>query len=75
MLTHLSSDQIESTKEQWLFFVDKLGIGEKLINALKNQEKNVITVQQGEQFSKQSEGIYTINPCRREDYDGLLQNL
>ncbi|MBW4569109.1 MAG: acyltransferase domain-containing protein [Tolypothrix carrinoi HA7290-LM1] len=75
LLPHSSSDQIKSTEEKWLFFVDDLGVGKKLIDAFKNQGKNVITVQKGEQFSKLSVGIYTINPCKNEDYDTLLKKL
>ena len=69
-----SSSQVESPQEQWLFFVDECGIGDKLIHAL-NQGKNAIVVKQGERFSKLSEGIYTINPCLREDYNALFQEL
>ncbi|WP_035140338.1 type I polyketide synthase, partial [Fischerella sp. PCC 9605] len=75
LLPHSSSEQINSTQEKWLFFVDDLGVGAKLINEFKNQGKNVIAVQQGERFSKVSEGIYTINPCINEDYDTLLKEL
>ncbi|MEH1828472.1 MAG: type I polyketide synthase [Nostoc sp.] len=39
-----SSTQIETLQEEWLFFVDEHGVGEQLINLLKNQGKNVITV-------------------------------
>ncbi|MBD2607327.1 acyltransferase domain-containing protein [Scytonema hofmannii FACHB-248] len=75
LLPNSSSEQIESTQDEWLFFVDDFGVGEKLSNALPNQGKNVITVKQGEQFSKLSDGVYTINPYRWEDYDTLFQEL
>ncbi|MBW4431898.1 MAG: acyltransferase domain-containing protein [Pelatocladus maniniholoensis HA4357-MV3] len=75
LLPHSSSDQIKSTQKRWLFFVDDFGISEQLIDALKNQDKNIIAVQQGEQFSKLSEGVYTINPCKIKDYDTLLREL
>ncbi|MEH2262934.1 type I polyketide synthase [Nostoc sp.] len=75
LLPNSSSAQIESTQDEWLFFVDGFGVGEKLINALLNQGKNVITVKQGEQFSKLSDGVYTINLYRCEDYDALFQEL
>ncbi len=75
LLAHSSFSQIESAQEEWLFFIDEFGVGEKLINALKSQGKNVITVKQGDQFSKPSEGSYTINPCIRKDYDTLFQEL
>lgn len=75
LLAGTSSTQIESKSEKWLFFVDDLGIGKQLVDVFKNQNKNVITVQKGEQFSKFSEDIYTINPLIGEDYDILLQEL
>lgn len=75
LLPHSSSTQVKSTQEEWLCFVDGLGIGEQLIDALRNQGKNIITVQKGEQFRKLGEGIYTINPCIKEDYDTLLEEL
>ncbi|MBE9104486.1 acyltransferase domain-containing protein [Nostoc cf. edaphicum LEGE 07299] len=74
-LPNSSSDKIGSTQDNWLFFVDDLGVGEKLINALINQGKNVIAVKQGEQFSKLSDDVYTINPYRCEDYDALFREL
>ncbi len=70
-----SSSQIETIQEQWLFFVDECGVAERLINAFKNQGKNVIIVKQGEQFSQLGVDIYTINPCICEDYDALFNEL
>ncbi|WP_138500697.1 type I polyketide synthase [Nostoc sp. PA-18-2419] len=75
LLRNSSSAQIESTPDDWLFFLDELGIGEKLINALINQGKNVITVKQGEQFKKLSDSSYIINPRRYEDYNSLFKEL
>ncbi|MFN6559108.1 MAG: beta-ketoacyl synthase N-terminal-like domain-containing protein [Nostoc sp. ChiSLP01] len=75
LLPNSSSDKIESTQDEWLFYVDDLGIGEKLSNTLINQGKNVITVKQGKHFRKLSDGVYTINPSKYEDYEALLQEL
>ncbi|MEH2112706.1 MAG: beta-ketoacyl synthase N-terminal-like domain-containing protein [Nostoc sp.] len=75
LLFRTSSAQIETVQEEWLFFVDEYGVGEKLINLLKNQGKNVITIKPGEYFGQLSVGTYTINPHRREDYDTLFQEL
>ncbi|MHC5744955.1 MAG: type I polyketide synthase [Nostoc sp.] len=75
-LLHKSSFYpIKSTQENWLFFVDDLGLAKKVIDALTKQPVNIIIVQQGEYFSKLSEGIYTINPCISEDYNTLLKEL
>ncbi|MCC5622905.1 type I polyketide synthase [Nostoc sp. CHAB 5715] len=75
LLTSSSLEEIKDTQEKWLFFVDDLGVGEQLIDKLKNQGKNIIIVKQGDEFSKLSYGIYTINPCINEDYDKFLQEL
>ena len=75
LLPNSSSEQIISEQQKLLFFVDDLGIGKQLVDIFKNQNKNVITVQKGEQFSKLSEDIYTINPLMGEDYDILLKEL
>ncbi|MDZ8261484.1 polyketide synthase [Nostoc sp. ChiQUE01b] len=76
LLTYTSSVEIKSApEEKWLFFVDDLGVGEQLIDKLRNQGKSIIIVKQGDEFSKLSEGIYTIAPCRNEDYDKFLQEL
>ncbi|MUG96486.1 acyltransferase domain-containing protein [Scytonema sp. UIC 10036] len=76
LLTYTSSEEIKDThEEKWLFFVDDLGVGEQLINKLRNQCKSIIIVKQGDEFSKLSEGIYTIAPCTNEDYDKFLQEL
>ncbi|MBW4477615.1 MAG: acyltransferase domain-containing protein [Tolypothrix brevis GSE-NOS-MK-07-07A] len=76
VLASSSSAEINSTNEtKWLFFVDDLGVGEQLISKLKNQDKSIIIVKQGDEFSKLNEGVYRINPCINEDYDKLLQEL
>ncbi len=75
LLAGYASNQIASRQEQWLFFVDDCDVGEKLVNAFNNQEKNVITVKQGDKFRKISQTIYTINPYVQGDYDTLFKEL
>ncbi|GAA6615700.1 beta-ketoacyl synthase N-terminal-like domain-containing protein [Scytonema sp. NUACC26] len=75
LLPHSSFSPIKFTQEQWLFFVDECGVGEQLIDVWKNQGKNVITVKQGEKFSKLNDAFYTINPYVRKDYNTLFQEL
>jgi acyl transferase domain-containing protein/acyl carrier protein len=70
-----SPNQVKSTQEQWLLFVDQSGVGSQLLNRLEQNGKNVIVVQVGEQFTKLSEGIYTIHPQNRDDYDAFFQEL
>ncbi|MDZ8085083.1 MAG: beta-ketoacyl synthase N-terminal-like domain-containing protein [Nostoc sp. DedQUE12b] len=68
---HSSSYEIESTQNQWLFFVDECDVGDKLINAFKN----AILVKIGDKFSKISQAVYTINPYINEDYNTLFKEL
>ncbi|MGF1938039.1 MAG: polyketide synthase [Nostoc sp. ChiQUE02] len=75
VLAQSTSYKPESTQEKWLFFVDAFGVSEKLINALKTKEKNIIIVKRGEAFNKLAEDIYTINPCIVQDYNLLFEEL
>ncbi|MDZ7949852.1 polyketide synthase [Nostoc sp. DedQUE09] len=75
LLPNSSFYQTEYRQDEWLFFVDDLGVSEQLIKALINQGKNVITIKQGEKFSKVSDQVYTINPYICEDYDTLFQKI
>ncbi|WP_318013963.1 type I polyketide synthase [Oscillatoria salina] len=69
------SSQEESGDEQWLVFVDGLGVGSQLANRLENRGQDVISVKVAEQFTKFSEDVYGINPQNRDDYDALLKEL
>ena len=75
LLTNSSSKNIKYTQEKWLFFVDDLGVGQQIIDKLRNQGESIITVKQGDEFSKLSEDIYTVSPCIKKDYKDLLQEL
>ncbi|BAZ70868.1 beta-ketoacyl synthase (plasmid) [Fischerella sp. NIES-4106] len=76
LLPNLSSySQAEFRNKQWLVFVDEHGVSLQLVNKLKQKGKDVITVKVGKRFTKLSEGIYTINPQNRDDYDALLKDL
>ncbi len=67
----------ETTKEKlcWLIFIDRCGLGDKIVNRLLGEGQDVITVMVGEQFSQISDRGYTINPRQRDDYDALLEDL
>jgi acyl transferase domain-containing protein/acyl carrier protein len=66
---------LKSIQDKWLFFVDELGVGKKLIDAFKSKVKNIIIVQKGDNFSQLNENIYTVNPYRAEDYKALIKEL
>lgn len=60
---------------RWLLFNDDCGVGAALADRLERAGQDVIIVTAGEQFSKQSEESYVINPRERDDYDSLLREL
>ena len=59
----------------WLIFLDECGLSEKMVQQLILAGQNVITVKIGEQFERESECRYTINPQQQDDYDTLLKEL
>ncbi|MCP6760235.1 MAG: acyltransferase domain-containing protein [Fischerella sp. CENA71] len=75
LLTNSFSEQVEYNKTQWLFFVDDLGVSEKLIKALENQDNNIIIVKPGEKFDQKNKWSYTINSYIGQDYDILFKEL
>ncbi|ALF56609.1 PscL [Nostoc piscinale CENA21] len=62
-------------KSIWLLFVDDLGVGEQILDKLKNQGNTVVTVHQGDEFQKISTTSYQINPYSNSDYELLIQEL
>ena len=75
LLPNFSDNQIQSKSENWLFFIDDLEIGKQLSGVFRSQSRNVVTVKQGQKFSKLAEDIYIINPLLCEDYDTLIKEL
>lgn len=59
----------------WLVFIDNFGIGNQIVQRLKGEHENVITVKIGEQFSQIADWECTINPQSRDDYDALLKTI
>ncbi|MBV9789425.1 MAG: acyltransferase domain-containing protein [Chloroflexi bacterium] len=58
----------------WLIFLDDSMIGAGLARRLRQSGREVITVQRGESFGKESGG-YTLNPAQPDDYGRLLDAL
>ncbi|MHC5675251.1 SDR family oxidoreductase [Nostoc sp.] len=59
----------------WLIFVDECGLSEKMVQQLALAGQNVVTVKIGQQFERESECRYTINPQERDDYNTLFKEL
>lgn len=62
-------------KHTWLVFVDPHGLGPEIVTNLRNERQEVISVCIGNDFQRQKDGEYCINPGQQRDYDSLLQEL
>ncbi len=58
-----------------LLFVDAWGVGAALGERLAGQGRQVLTVVPGDGFARLSDGSYTIDPQRPDDYAALLDGL
>lgn len=56
----------------WLVFCDGSALSERLLAKLPGA---IVRVTPGHQFSKRSEGHYTVEPSRRGDYEQLFEEL
>ena len=59
----------------WLVFEDECSLGTNLVEKLRLQSHEVITVKVGASFNKLSNNEYTLNPHQRDDYDALIKEL
>ncbi len=65
----------EESKSNWLVFIDDCGIGQKLAEALRIFNQNVITVSPGTAFVQRSDLHYEVRPDESTDYSALLKTL
>jgi acyl transferase domain-containing protein/2-polyprenyl-3-methyl-5-hydroxy-6-metoxy-1,4-benzoquinol methylase/acyl carrier protein len=68
------ADLVEQ-KSRLLVFVDDCGLGDQIVKRLEQERQEVLKVMVGEKFDRISEGVYTINPQQRQDYDALFAEL
>ncbi|MFQ5632736.1 MAG: SDR family NAD(P)-dependent oxidoreductase, partial [bacterium] len=59
----------------WLIFSDALGLGDAIAKKLRAANRQVVVVEKGEKFTRKSEGVYTLDPQHRENYDALIKSL
>lgn len=72
---HFRKDKEEKAKARWLIFVDERGLGSQLVERLKREGQDVISVTAGEEFSSSSGSVYQIAPGHSDDYSTLLKEL
>src|SRR6266568_180576 len=68
-------DEQEHDQHCWLVFVDECGLGNEIVKRLEQDGQDVICVKVGEEFRRDGNGVYTIDPRAPEDYDALLREL
>jgi acyl transferase domain-containing protein len=71
----LEKEQPEQQKRCWVVFTDTYGVGAKIVERLKQQGHNVVSVKVARTFAKFSDYEYEINPQRQDDYNSLFQTL
>ncbi|WP_337886319.1 type I polyketide synthase [Fischerella thermalis] len=75
LLEPWKTEGLTQQKSCWLVFVDPCGVGSQIAKRLEQQGQDVIKVTIGEEFTKLSDFIYTINPQQQDDYKALMQAL
>ncbi|MCX7748507.1 MAG: SDR family NAD(P)-dependent oxidoreductase [Clostridia bacterium] len=72
----LSYDSKKHNKnEWWLIFADKNAFSTKVLEYLKKEGMNTITVSKAEGYAKTGNESFTVNPSNKEDYTALIHEL
>jgi len=59
----------------WLIFCDEGGVGEALVQRLKQKREEVVSVHAGDHLRTTAELAYTVNPATKQDYEALLKEV
>lgn len=70
--TVLQDDLLKEEKQTYWVFNDKLGYGTKIINGLREQGHQVIAIEKGASFNRNSNEVIIMNPSKAEDYKELV---
>ncbi|MGB8347037.1 MAG: SDR family oxidoreductase, partial [Ktedonobacteraceae bacterium] len=71
----LLPNSVERTAQRWLFFLDDIGIGQKIVDRLLLQGQEVITVTPGAAFYHYGETACSVAPADLADYEALFKEL
>ncbi len=67
---------LESLEEfHWLVFSDESQFGDQLSQRLRHMTSNVTVVTRGDEYRKEDQGSFTINPAADDDYDKLFKEV
>ncbi|HEX2269471.1 MAG TPA: SDR family NAD(P)-dependent oxidoreductase, partial [Pyrinomonadaceae bacterium] len=69
------SQQLSETYQRVLLFIREDGVSARLHELLVEAGCEVVTVQDGDSFSKTYDNAYTLNPARPNDYNELVAQL
>ena len=64
-----------SAPSNWLLFLDQCGLGAALQKELNRRGMKVDAIRMGDRFSRLGDGLYSMRPGQRGDYDALIQDL
>jgi acyl transferase domain-containing protein len=59
----------------WIVFMDRLGLGDEIVQRLRKEGRKVIAIHQGKSFHRRKDGGYAIRPAEQGDYDALCAAL
>src|SRR5262249_34707466 len=71
----LERPNLSNSKCCWLLFLDDCGLGAAMVERLLPNSQSIIRVVVGETFKKLDDGLYQINPKRRDDYQAIIESL
>jgi amino acid adenylation domain-containing protein/non-ribosomal peptide synthase protein (TIGR01720 family) len=71
----LSNRNSAEARSRFLVFVDECGFGLQIINSLRQQAEQLVSVKAGEGFDRIDESSYAINPEQQQDYERLIKEL
>ena len=64
-----------SAQSRWLAFVDADGLGDRIVQRLREQNQHVVTVVVGKEFVKEDDQRYAIRSTSVDDYEALFADL
>jgi acyl transferase domain-containing protein len=70
-----SASSVLQSKQCWLVFADKSGVGQRIADELQAKQLQVILVHKGSSFVQQNEITFKVNPAKSDDMVSLLEIL
>jgi acyl transferase domain-containing protein/acyl carrier protein len=62
-------------KSSWLVFLDNRGLGARMVERLRREGLDVVTVEAANSFTRLDECAFAVDPKKSGDYDSLLADL